>query len=60
MYLLQCTFRAFSSDSSKKEYLEITPEQLSKFDVKNKAFWVNHSSVDVGMGAESVLKVNLI
>ena len=58
MYLSSCTFRALRF--IKKEHLEMTPEQLSKFDVTNKAFWINHSSVDVGMGAESVLKVNFI
>ena len=31
--------------------------QLVKVDATNKALWVNHSAVDVGFGAESVLKV---
>ena len=35
----------------------MTPEQLVKVDATNKALWVNHRAVDVGFGAESVLKV---
>ena len=41
----------------KKEHLKMTPEQTVKLDVTDKSLWVNHSAVDVGFGAESVLKV---
>ena len=51
--LVKCVQRRFL----KKEHLKMTPEQLVKVDATNKALWGNHSAVDVGFGAESVLKV---